>query len=72
MDLDQFVEGWGNQSVAFQYVYSLKIFKDVYKLWINMHHSIVSDRKVLPIKEVISREEKAGIILPSISNKIEW
>lgn len=67
-DIDAFEEGWTNQSLAWQYNYSFKIFKDTFKGWIAMHSFIVDNKRPLTVAEVSAREEQMGIVMPKISN----
>jgi hypothetical protein len=67
-DLDVFVEGWTNQSIAWQLNYALKIFKDTFQKWIAIHSQIIKDKKPLAVGEIIKREEQMGIIMPSLAN----
>jgi hypothetical protein len=69
--LDYFVEGWSNQGIAWQFNYTFKIFKDTYKTWIQLHNKIVSDKRTIPIQDMVKREEAMGIVLSNLSNKME-
>lgn len=56
-DLDVFVEGWTNTSIAWQSNYALKIFKDTYSQWISIHSQILKDKRPLTIQEMTKREK---------------